>query len=80
MAGICLFHRDDSDAIAAPFGWEPEVDNLRELRLEEGDKDLVQRLAEDGGFVRRAARVRTEVNRLLAHCDRSDGEDRELLD
>ncbi len=80
MAGIGLPHADDRDAIAAPLGRQPEIDDLRELLLEERDENLVQRLAQHGRLVRRAAREGRKVNRIAAHGDRRDGEDREFLD
>ncbi len=80
MAGIGLLHGDDGDAVAAPLGRQPEIHDLGELALQQRDEYLVQRLAEDGRLVRRAARIGAEIDRLFPHRDGGDGEDGERLD
>ena len=80
VAGVGLLHRDHGDPVGAALGRQPEVDDLRELLAQQRDEHLVQRLAQHAGLVRRPAGEGGQVDRVLAHGDRADLEDRELLD
>ena len=80
VAGIGFADRHDGDAVGAALGRQPEIDDLRELLLQQRDEHLVQRLAEDRRLVRRPAGEGREIDRVAPHRDRREAEHREALD
>jgi hypothetical protein len=66
VAGVLLAHADHGHAVGAALRGQVEVDDLRELLLQQRHEDLVQRHTEDRRLVRRASGVGAVVDRRLA--------------
>jgi hypothetical protein len=77
VAGVGLLDRDHRHAVAAAFGRQVEVDDLRKLLLQDRHEDLVQRHAQHGRLVGRLAGVGGVVDRVARCVSRSMLEHRE---
>ena len=74
MAGIGLADLHHRHAVAAAFGREVEVGDLRELPLQQRNEQLVEHLRQHGRLVRGAAGVGAVVDRCVAVGDALDRE------
>ena len=79
MPGVLLLHAHHRHAVGTALWRQVEIDDLRELFLQDRHEHLVQGHAEDRRFVRRATGIGAVVDRLLPMGDALDGEDREAL-
>ncbi len=66
MSGILFAHGDHCHSVGAAFWGQVEINNFRELFLQQRDKDLVEGHAKHRWFVWRSPRVGAVVNRLVA--------------
>src|SRR6516225_2381859 len=80
LARISLADRHHGDAVRTPFRWQPEIDNLGKLLLQQRNEYLVQRRAEDRRLVRWPPGKGREVNGARPHRDCRQAEDREAFD
>ena len=64
----------------APFRWQIEIDDFRELFLQDRHEHFIQRHAQDRRLIRRAAGIGRVVDRVATLGDVRDGKYRELVD
>ena len=74
MAGVLFFDADYSQPVGAAFGWQVEIDDFRELLLQQGNENLVQGYAQHGWLIRWFAGVGAVVDGMATHRDALDGE------
>ncbi len=79
MARILLLHGHHRHAVGTTFGRQIEVDDLRELLLQDRHEHLVQCHTENRRLIRRTSGVGAVVDRILAVGDALDGEHREAI-
>ena len=66
MARVLFFHGHHRQAIRTPFRRQIKVDDFRELLLQNGHKDFVQRHAQHRRFIRRTTGIGRMINRVFA--------------
>ena len=80
MPGKLLAHAHDGQAIRTRLRRQIEVDDLGKLAREQRHEDFIERDTQHRGLIGRFARIGRVIDRIAAHGDALDGQDRITLD